>query len=53
MDNETERLAMEAAIKKEEAKIKRCERMGIRHKNRLGDMVEAYKKFCLHQQQYL
>lgn len=37
---------MEAAIKKEEAKVKRCERLGLRHKNNLFPMIEKYKKAC-------
>lgn len=35
---------MQAAIKKEEAKIKRCERLGLRHKNNLFPMIEKYKE---------
>lgn len=35
---------MQAAIKKEEAKVKRCERLGLRHKNNLFTMIEKYKE---------
>lgn len=35
---------MEAKIKKEEAKVKRCVRMGLRHKNNLFPMIEKYKE---------
>lgn len=37
---------MEAKIKKEEAKVKRCVRMGLRHKNNLFPMLEKYKAAC-------
>ncbi|MND93402.1 hypothetical protein D3C80_855890 [compost metagenome] len=37
---------MEAKIKKEEAKVKRCERLGLRHKNNLFPLIEKYKKMC-------
>lgn len=37
---------MEAKIKQEEAKVKRCERLGLRHKNNLFPMIERYKAAC-------
>lgn len=37
---------MQKAIKKEEAKVKRCERLGLRHKNNLFTMIEEYKVEC-------
>ncbi|MNI69706.1 hypothetical protein D3C73_1254690 [compost metagenome] len=37
---------MEAKIKKEEAKVRRCERLGLRHKNNLFPLIEKYKKMC-------
>lgn len=44
-DDQDEVLAkMEKAIKKEEAKVKRCERLGLRHKNNLFPMIEKYKE---------
>jgi len=43
-DDELEKL--EKAIKKEEAKVKRCERLGLRHKNNLFPMIEKYKKMA-------
>ncbi|MNY37249.1 hypothetical protein D3C86_1717990 [compost metagenome] len=46
-DDQDEVLAkMQAAIKKEEAKVKRCERLGLRHKNNLFTMIEKYKAEC-------
>lgn len=46
-DDQDEVLAkMQVAIKKEEAKVKRCERLGLRHKNNLYTMLEKYKAAC-------
>jgi hypothetical protein len=46
-DDQEEVLAkMQAAIKKEEAKVKRCRRLNIRHKNNLFTMIEEYKQAC-------
>jgi hypothetical protein len=46
-DDQDEVLAkMERAIKKEEAKVKRCQRLNIRHKNNLFTMIEEYKAEC-------
>ena len=45
-DQDEELVKLQDAIKKEEAKVKRCERLGLRHKNNLFPMIEEYKKEC-------
>lgn len=41
-DTEVEKL--EAAIKKEQAKVDRCRREGLRHKNHLPKLMTQYSK---------
>lgn len=46
MGGEDELEKLQKAIKKEEAKVKRCEAAGIRHKNKLQPMVEKYTRLA-------